>query len=487
MTSPVKEITTSPVKETITSPVKETTTSSVTETMSPDSKEKINSLTSLKARALKAYATKDYPSSADLYAQACELQSDIYGEDNTQNAQLLYLYGRSLYKVAQAKSDILGAPAQEKEKAVNSAVAAVDSQAKGKSSLAAVAEVAENKTEKEKISDAKKSGLFQFTGDENWDDEDVLEEEGENEGAEGHVGADSKDVEGEEDDDEFIAAWEILDLARVFFEKQLVVHNTSEVSEEALAPQTDLKTMLADVYDLLGEVSLESELFPQAVKDLTSSLAMKKDLYPIESTLITEAEFKLALALELSAMDLSEEEGKKLFDEAAEHIKNSIASCHARIAKEEEKLAAAANSTGDNCEEPLIRTNKEIENVKGMIEELKQRLHDVENPAPKVNIDEEVDGVQGLRKLLSGGAGNLEMLQDALKSANDLTGLVRKKNPTAAEPSSNTAEGSSASASAITSVIVGEKRKLEDDDEEVSEGNTKDKKAKVEDAMDDGA
>lgn len=338
-------------------------------------------LTSLKARALKAYATKDYPLSADLYAQACEVQSNAQGDDNPKNAHLLYLYGRSLYKVAQAKSDVLGGgAANEKE-------AAPAKPQKGLEDIAEEEAVSEQALKKD---DAKAKGLFQFQGDENWDDVDD-EDDAAEEGAEG----------GEEEEDDMTQAWEILDLARVQFEKQLAAAAAEKPAESSAEDSTaetladapvdtpadttdspaalssdetrNIKTMLADVYDLLGEVSLESESFPQASKDLASSLTLKLELYEPHTTYIPEAHFKLALALEFSAAgeDVEEAEATRLREEAAGHLEKAIDSCRARIAREEAKLAA---SDSDSKGKGVAKSNAQIEDVQDMIKDLEQKV-----------------------------------------------------------------------------------------------------------------
>ncbi|KAF8244826.1 hypothetical protein K440DRAFT_3203 [Wilcoxina mikolae CBS 423.85] len=410
--------------------------------MATTNSEKLSALTSLKTRALKAYATKDFPLSADLYAQACELQKEINGESNPNNAHLLYLYGRSLYRVAIDKSDVLGVPTDDKK----------DKPANGKGKDKDRASISEEPEDKaDKLAEAKKAaGLFQFHGDENFDDGDDEEAEGAEE-------------EGDEEDDEMNAAWEVLDLARVFFEKQLAAsaedkETTAETTAETatedketaaenkeeekftipkLNPQQikDTKTMLADVYDLLGEVSLESENFPQATKDFDSALTLKTELYPVESTLISEAEFKMALALEFSVTgDMSSEDAAKLREAAAGHVEKSIESCRARIAAEQAKIDEAAAKDGEDVKGKGKATeskeSKQIEEVKEMIAELEQRAHDLRNPPAPEEIEgnEQLNGLLG--QLLGGGSDPLlskEALEEAMKSAKDLSGLVRKK------------------------------------------------------------
>ena len=88
--------------------------------------------------------------------------------------------------------------------------------------------------------DAGKSGAFlSFSGDAEDENDAValqdVKDEDENDGGEG---------ENEEPEDDFNAAWEVLDLARAIYEKQ-------DQSDE-------VKLKLAEVFVTLGDVSLET-------------------------------------------------------------------------------------------------------------------------------------------------------------------------------------------------------------------------------------
>lgn len=387
-------------------------------------------LIQLKAKALKAYAQKDYASSTELYASACELQSVLHGENNPRNAHLLYLYGRSLFEIALKKSDVLGGAAQEDKKAKDEKKV---KKATDKLEGVSGAEVAIGKKALEK---GAKAGLFSFTGDENWDDSDDEEDAGE----EGEGEGEEAGKEGEEDDDDFTLAWEILDYARVLFLKQLSpdadtttsdvppvesattniatepiaptpteevaefkeAESKKEKSEEKEVPKLDitksvvpsgdeakaLHTALADTYDLLGEVSLESESFAQAARDLRSSLDLKLELYPVESTLISEAHYKLSLALEFAAAgeDVSESDKMKGREEAAVEMEKAIASCQARIEKEEKAAAALAAIDGDKGKGKEYVT-KSLTDAREMVEELETRVCIFPARSPSQGID----------------------------------------------------------------------------------------------------
>lgn len=138
------------------------------------------SLADLCAKGTSQFAHKNYGEAADYFARAAELQSELNGEMSTDNAEILFLYGRSLFKVGQSKSDVLGGRAGgEKEKKKPKAA---KKEAEPKTELDKIAEegvalVAEKNGVEAKVEDdGAKKPLFQFTGDENFEDSDEEEE-----------------------------------------------------------------------------------------------------------------------------------------------------------------------------------------------------------------------------------------------------------------------------------------------------------------------
>lgn len=144
------------------------------------------SLADLSARATALYALKNYEEAAGIYAQAAEMQAEMNGEMSPENAEILFLYGRTLFKVGQSKSDVLGgkAPAAGEEGAKKSkkgkkttGSTAADDAGEGSSAEKAIEEkvatIAEEATDAKKTEEsAEKKPLFQFTGDENFDESD---------------------------------------------------------------------------------------------------------------------------------------------------------------------------------------------------------------------------------------------------------------------------------------------------------------------------
>ncbi|KAM7191858.1 NASP-related protein sim3 [Naviculisporaceae sp. PSN 640] len=397
------------------------------------------------AKAAALYAKKNYEEAAEVYAQAAEMQAEMNGEMSPENAEILFLYGRALFKVGQSKSDVLGGkapdakkpkakPAPKKASATNG-TGAEAKPANGSSSTAAPGE-AEAKvdevvskvaaTEAEKKDDAPKKPLFQFEGDENFDDSEEDEDAEEGEGEE------------EEEEDDLAVSFEILDLARVLFNKKLeaLLAGTEEGEGEGKGKEvaTDdspsirhIKERLADTHDLLAEISLENERYPNAITDSRQSLKYKQQLFPEESEIVAEAHFKLSLALEFASMTKSSDESNEgasgttdqidqgLRDEAAAELQAAIDSTKLKLQSKEVELATLHNPEDNDL------TRQQITEVKEIIADMEQRLVELKKPPVDLNQalglppKEEKENIQ------------LEAPAEVKKNAHDLSGMVKKK------------------------------------------------------------
>lgn len=405
------------------------------------------SLADLTAKASALYLQKNYEEAAEVYAQASEMQAELNGEMNPDNADILFLYGRSLFKVGQAKSDVLGTTGGEKKKPSSAAkpkpkksetessrasattgekTEAEKAVEEGAAKVAAkVAEEAgEGEVKKAQPSDAKKP-LFQFTGDEDFVDSDEEEE------AEGEVE--------EEEEDDLAVAFEVLDLTRVLFEKRLNAEQEAEGKGKDKANGADspttrhVKERLADTHDLLAEISLENEKYSEAINDGRASLNYKLELYPKESEIIAEAHFKLSLALEFASITTTSEEAaageskqldQGLRDEAAVELEKAIESTQLKLQNKEVELATV------HAPEDNEVTRQQIAEVKDLIADMEQRL--VELRKPPMDVDSVLAANDPVSGILGAALGDSSeeakaRVEEAKKNATDLTGLVRKK------------------------------------------------------------
>jgi HAT1-interacting factor 1 len=432
----------------------------------PRTKEKLEELS--KAASIH-YSTKNFAAAAENYANAAEIQAELNGDMAPENAELLFYYGRALYKVAVARSDVLGNKvAQEEKKKKPKASKSTKVEAREASS-AANASKSEQKEES-----VESKPYFQLQGDEDWTESEDEEDE-------------EQPGEQEEDEDDFGNAYETFELARVLYTKQLEALDEEDTSDKGkgkaeLSPRArTLKERIADCHGFLVEISLENERFHDAISDARASLALQEELYPFEHENITEAHYSLSLALEFASVsrvredlagqakeeDVQQPEDKdgvdwELRKEAAKETGLAVQSLEARLKKEQAALTSGTLTPEQKKEKQAI-----IEDKKSMLEDLKTRHADLQSDPTKQAFDSIDSSVfQGLLGGLLGAdaATQKAKIAEATQNANDVTGLVKtKKKAKAPAPAPATTAASSS------------KRKLE-----VEDGAADGKRAKTE-------
>ena len=464
-------------------------------------------LAELIAQATAAYAIKDYSPAAEFYSKATEIQAEVNGEMAVENADLLYSYGKCLYFLAIKNSEVLGGGAagakmrpnpeakQSKKRKTNGELSTATETKSRKETVpeALVPEAAANSgsdpipgtdarpgTEMNSESGEEKP-YFQFEGDGDFADSDD-EDEGED-----------ANVEDEEEEDDFANAFEVLDLSRVLLLRKLdqLEQKTLEDSNKGkynasrnLTPEVrEVKTRIADIHDLEAEISLEGEKFANAAVDLKSSLALKEELYPTESSVLAECHYKLSLALEFSSVDQQHDQDgnpvgeakidQEMRDEAAVQMEKAIESCKLRMSKEEKDLDSITEQGKKD------KAMHEIEDVREMVADMEQRLVELRKPPIDVNKESRIDvNTAGILKDILGGTKTID---EVVGQANDLSGMVRRKKPKVEGANGSVLKpAATADPTSATKAVNGSgKRKVAFEDEiEVP------KRAKVEDAED---
>ncbi|KAI0831839.1 hypothetical protein BC628DRAFT_1415339 [Trametes gibbosa] len=377
--------------------------------------------------AKRAFALKKYEQSVEHYASALEAATKQFGEQDSETADLYFAYGKALLENAISQSSVLGK--QEPDDALEDSNEAANSGAFLSFFGDAEDEVPGEDLAVDLFAEARKAA----------DAADAAEEQAED---------DEDDGEDAEPEDDFNAAWEVLDLARAIYEKR------QEESDE-------VKLKLAETFITLGDVSLETEKFDQAVADYTAGLTLKTELLPLSSRQIAEAHYKISIVLDLTSGRLGD---------AITHAERALDSVEARLAELRDALsgqglvkqepkedakgkgkATASHSIADDAIEKMTTSQMEAE-VKELlglredlalkVDELKTSPNEPEESAPALvakALDAELNGTSA-------------PVPPAQTEVRDLTGLVKKKKkPTEAnEPTSNGAV----------------KRKAEDDAEE---------------------
>jgi HAT1-interacting factor 1 len=350
--------------------------------------------------ARRAFALKKYEQAVEYYATALELQTKKHGEDAPETANLYFSYGKALLENAISQASVLGKEQPENGDEAEEKPSGTGANGKGP--------------------------ILSFSGDADegvdlFGQAAIAEEEGDEEDAEGEDG---------EPEDDFNAAWEVLELARAIYEK------SKDEDDE-------VKMKLAETYIALGDVSLETEKFDQAITDYSEGLALKLDLLPNSSRQIAEAHYKLSIVLDLTSGRLSDAilHAEKALEsvcarlaELHDGINGELLPAPIREAKPDKKGKGKAVASGVHadsvCHLTKSQMEAEIKECEGVKEDLALKVEEL-----KTTPSEPTESAPAMAARALDAELNAKPISVPGQPAvvNDLTSLVVKKKKKAAE------------------------------------------------------
>jgi len=293
----------------------------------------------------KFYALQQYDLAIDRYSHALNILVNQYGELSPHCAPVYYYYGQTLLQKAIRQSDVFG------EK---------------------MGENVQIQEASEEIAPKKSMNRFSFQGD---------EEDG--------------DENGEQEEDLFESAWQMLEICRIIYEK-----DTSEEGQKKLG----------DVIKTLGDVHLEDGNYIEAAKYYEDGLVILEKVLEPENRTLAEAHYKLALALECN------DEGEK----ALNHVKKAIIV----LKKKLESLEKANDDKGKGkqaADNETINAQEEIESIKDLIVDMKKKLTELKSSLKK-NLD--------VKQMLSNSfKPQTNITSSTPTQIHDLSSLVKKRKP----------------------------------------------------------
>merc|ERR1712096_176166 len=223
----------------------------------------------------------------------------------------------------------------------------------------------ETKSEESKVGGAnsEESKDKESTEDEGMEEGDYSEAEESNgeemdadksttEGGENTEGESVEKKDEEEEPSNLQLAWEVLELAKVVYTKQVDSGegNKAEVEEKLCS------AMLA-----LGEVSLENENYSQAVEDIQLCLKKQESL-PKDSRIVAETHYHLGVALGFNSQ----------FEEAVDSLRSAIKIIKERIKYIKEGVKSPKKS-------PTKDEKKEVTELEALIPEIEEKIADTKD------------------------------------------------------------------------------------------------------------
>merc|ERR1711864_26159 len=182
----------------------------------------------------------------------------------------------------------------------------------------------------------------------------------------------------DEDPSNLQQAWEMLELAKVLYTKQM--------ESAAEDKKVDLGRRICEVFLHLGEVSLENENYDQAVEDLSQCLTKRQASLPSDSRSIAETHYQLGVAKAFSGN----------IEEAETSLNSAVSVLETRVVNLQ-KMGSSEN------------LKKEISELQALIKEIKEKVvdhQDMKTSASK-KLKECFSSITGVSEVDNKGASSI--------------------------------------------------------------------------------
>jgi len=344
----------------------------------------------------------EVPKAVNLFEEAVKLLVKSFGEMSRDCADAYFNCGSALLELCRMETNVLGTALDgvevEEEKD----------------------EAESEQFEKPPADDAEivKNGTAEGedTAEDAEDAEDTTEDQEDAESENEENGAEDKDGDAVGN---FQLAWEYLDLAKVIYCKK------EEKNDQLKAAECLIK---------LGELSMETEQYETASKDLESALNIQKKYLSEDDRIIAETHYQLGLAFGLG----------KEFEKAIEQYQSAIKVIEAKIVSLT-KLVEAQEVDAENKEnretDDLSKYKEEIKELKDLIPEMLNKIEDTRVEQKDMDkmkdMAREMLGLSGTSKGFgspkkteasgASSASRADVDENGEKKASDIAHLVRKK------------------------------------------------------------
>jgi len=320
----------------------------------------------------------DVSEAVSTLALACELLAKQFGDTNVECAEAYFFYGKALLELSRLESGVLGnaldgvpeggdnaddSQVEDPEKMTEDERTEVES--KVKEALDFNYQTCEIELEKaeEEAEDMDEEGDVQ--------EDEAMEEE--SEPVQDEKKEESIPISTEEGDEEepgnLQQAWEMLELAKMIYTKEI-----ETVSQDKKA---EFEKRLCETFLHLGEVSLENENYDQAIEDLTICLTKRQASLPADSRSIAETHYQLGVAQSYH--------GK--FSDSETSMNNAVSVLKSRIANLQ-KMESSENLA------------KEIKELQDLVKDILDNVADHQ--------DMKTEATKKLKECLLGPAGSTD-------------------------------------------------------------------------------
>jgi len=338
---------------------------------------------------------QDIPMAMVALGQSCELLAEMNGYLGNETAEAHYYYSRALLEQARSDLSVIDSGAvakaedgEEEEKSSEENESESESEEKEASETeetiegeveetaeteasngSPVASESNNKKEEDDTTEPKQAAAGASKAVESSSSNGVGLSEGmivDDEKPSTSNGTGETNGEGEEELSNLELAWEVAEVAKLGYSKQLEelrAKMETDKTEKLKETESALIKRLADTHSLLGEIATESEMYSQAVEDVLISLSLFAQVEDADSSRdIAQCHFQMGLALS--------------FDKK---YKDAIASFKKSISIIQDRIDILSKKT------PSESITSEVEELKKLLPELQEKVADTIDAEREMN------------------------------------------------------------------------------------------------------
>jgi len=335
-----------------------------------------------------------YDESVNNIVDACKIYSAKFGEFDSNCAELYFYYGRALLELARVENTVLGnalngvpedtgpiddsrygnpeeLPPEEKQEISEKVIDALcntdeerkpeeTTEAKPETETAAPvaietpAPVATETPAAETNGEAAVTEPKEANGEEVAAEEEEEEEDDEEEEDITKNDEQAKDEAEAEEISNLQRSWEMFELAKLVYSKNF----ENDISFK--------NKRIAECLMKLGEISIEQEIYDQAITDISESIRLQEELKEQrDERMLAESFYQLGLAQQFN----------NLFNEANESYQKSINIMQLRIEKLKGKLESMGNDAETEAERNTLKD--EITELETLLPEMQSKLEEV--------------------------------------------------------------------------------------------------------------
>merc|ERR1739838_1012003 len=362
----------------------------------------------------------DIKAAVESLQEASRMLAEQHGETSPECGDVYFYYGRALLDMARIESDVLGnaldgvpegddlensqvenpdkMTEEEKEKVSNDVDEALQENTSKKSSPS------DDETEEDETEDEETEGdeaEEDSAMDTDAEKKDESKEKGDKDGEEDLEEGDKKDEE-DEDVSNHQLAWEMLELAKVIYQKQAD-------GDKAMSIKT------AQVFLKLGEVGLESETYPQPIEDFQACLKIQEKHMEADDRCLAETHYQLGVAY-----SFSDDFDKSIasFSKALKIIEDRITNLKKVTSPTKGSKKTPSKSPGKDAKETDSADSVfEIKELDKLVPEIKEKIDDMEEM--KKDAKDKINKVKKEIGKANAIGGNDDCKTNAFGSSND--------------------------------------------------------------------